>query len=71
MSGYYSEGSMKGSGIDNFEFEYGDFTCTNDECGKENTGVMAYGDDWGNWSVECEYCECEYTSGSRYDGRDE
>lgn len=64
MSGYYPEGSMRGSGIDNFEFEYGDFICTNEDCEKENESAMAYGDDWGHWSVECEFCGSEYTSGN-------
>jgi len=56
---------MRGSGIDNFEFTYGTFTCENDECGFENVDATAYGDDWGYWTVSCEKCEQEYTSGDK------
>lgn len=67
MSGYYPEGSMKGSGIDNFEFDYDDFVCENEDCGKENKSPVAYGNDWGNWIVECEFCTMQHASGSVYD----
>ena len=62
---YGDGGSMKGSGIDSFEFDYGTFTCENDECGFENVDAVAYGDDWGAWSVACEKCETVYTTGER------
>lgn len=52
---------MKGSGVDNFEFEFGTFTC---ECGHENEDALAYGDDWGNWEVVCEKCAETHTTGS-------
>jgi hypothetical protein len=59
MSSYYPAGSMKGSGIDSGDFEYGTFTC--DKCGHDNFDATAYYDDWGNWSVVCEDEECEAT----------
>jgi hypothetical protein len=70
-SSYYPEGSMKGSGIDSGEFEYGTFTCENDDCKKENIDAIAQYDDWGAWSVECEFCGDMYTSGYAEDRFDD
>lgn len=63
----YSEGSMKGSGIFADEFEYGDFTCEEEECQHENKDAIAYVDDWGEYTVSCEKCNSVYTSGNRSD----
>ena len=67
----YPEGSMMGSGIDSGEFLYGTFTCDNDECLKENVDAEANYDDWGNWSVVCEFCGEQYTSGTPEDFYDD
>ena len=65
MSSNYPEGSMRGSGIDNFEFEYGHFTCKNLDCLLDNFDAIAYGDDWGYWEVTCEHCDVKHDSGNR------
>jgi len=62
---------MRGSGIDNFEFTYGTFTCENDECGFENVDATAYGDDWGDYEVSCEKCEQVYTTGNKSQDKDD
>lgn len=56
---------MRGSGIYSDEFDYGDFACENDECLKDNTNAIAMVDDFGSWSVECEFCGTEFASGER------
>jgi hypothetical protein len=70
MSGYY-EGSMKGSGIDNFEFTWGTFTCEDDECGFENIDATAYGDDWVNFEVPCSECDKVHYTGSKQEDKDD
>jgi hypothetical protein len=62
MNDYYPPGSMKGSGIDAFEFDYGTFSCK--ECSADNFNAVAYGDDWGRWEVTCEDCEAIHDTGS-------
>jgi hypothetical protein len=64
MNDYYPPGSMKGSGIDAFEFDYGTFTCGNTDCLHDNFNSIAYGDDWGRWEVTCEECEAVHDTGS-------
>jgi hypothetical protein len=56
MSNNYPEGSMRGSGIYAQEIPYDEFDCENEECGKTNEASQATTDDWGNYSVECEFC---------------
>lgn len=68
MSSYYPAGSMRGSGIDSGDLEYGTFTC--EYCSQENPHALAYYDDWGNWRVECSQCEMTHTYG-RLGERDE
>jgi hypothetical protein len=68
MSSYYPEPSMRGSGIDSGEFDYGHFTCNN--CAKDNSYAIAYYDDWGNWTVECKSCEETHDKGHTYDRED-
>jgi hypothetical protein len=67
MSSYYA-GSMKGSGIDSGDFEYGTYTC--EYCSHQNLHALAYFDDWGNWSVACAKCEAVHAEG-RLGERDE
>lgn len=55
---------MRGSGIYSDEFDYEPFTCENEECEKFNATPVAYVDDWNNYTVECEFCGVEYTSGN-------
>jgi hypothetical protein len=65
MSIYEDGGSIKGSGVDAFEFEYGNFTCKNEECLLDNYDAVAYGNDWGYWEVTCEECDVLHDSGTR------
>jgi hypothetical protein len=64
MSDNYPEGSMRGSGIYAEEFTAEDFDCTNEECGKENIGVLVVTDDWGRYEINCEFCNALYREGS-------
>jgi hypothetical protein len=63
MSSNYPEGSMMGSGIYATEFEYGTFTCADTACLHDNFNAIAYADDWGRWTVECEECELVHDKG--------
>jgi hypothetical protein len=71
MSDNYPDGSMMGSGIYSTEFTAEDFTCENEECGKENIGNLVVADDWGRYTIECEYCSYTYREGSYADDRDD
>lgn len=71
MSSNYPEGSMRGSGIYAEEFTAEDFDCTNEECGKENVGVLVVTDDWGRYEINCEFCDSFYREGSLSDDRDD
>lgn len=62
---------MKGSGIDAFEFIWGDFTCEVEECGVENINAVAFGDDWGRYEVHCEACHKLHYEGSNKEDEDE
>jgi len=64
MSGYYPEGSMRGSGIYSQDVSYDEFTCENEECGKDNPAGDASTDDWGNYAVVCEFCGTTYSESS-------
>lgn len=71
MSSNYPEGSMRGSGIYAQEVSYDEFVCENEECGKTNSADVATTDDWGNYSVECEFCGVTYRESSLADDRDD
>ena len=60
----YPEGSMRGSGIYSQEVSYDDFECENEECGKLNEAGETSTDDWGNYSVECDFCGYTNREGS-------
>jgi hypothetical protein len=60
----YPEGSMRGSGIYSQEVSYDEFVCENEECGKTNEAGETATDDWGNYSVECEFCGSTYSESS-------
>ena len=47
------------------------FTCENEECEKLNENLIAYVNDWGNYTVDCEFCGKEYTSGNVRDDAEE
>lgn len=64
MSSNYPEGSMRGSGIYAQEVSYDEFDCENEECGKTNEAGEATTDDWGNYSVVCEFCGHTYRESS-------
>ena len=67
----YPAGSMMGSGIYSIEVEFEEFTCENDECGKENEAGETVTDDWGNYTVECEFCGKVYMESSIKQDRDD
>lgn len=67
----YPEGSMMGSGIYSTEVSYDAFVCENDECGKENGDGETATDDWGNYTVECEFCGKTYLESSISQDRDD
>lgn len=56
MSSNYPEGSMRGSGIYSQDVSYDEFDCENEECGKHNEAGDTTTDDWGNYTIECEFC---------------
>jgi hypothetical protein len=62
MSSNYPEGSMRGSGIYSQEVQYDKFLC--DGCDKENPEGDTATDDWGNYSIECEFCGHTQTESS-------
>jgi hypothetical protein len=64
MSSNYPDGSMMGSGIYAKEVSYDEFDCENEDCGKTNEAGDTSTDDWGNYSVECEFCGVTYREGS-------
>jgi hypothetical protein len=64
MSSNYPAGSMKGSGIDSVEVPFDEFVCDNDDCGKVNEAGVSATDDWGNYDVECEFCNSVYYTSS-------
>jgi len=64
MSSNYPEGSMMGSGIYSTEVDYAEFECDNEECGKHNDAGITATDDWGNYTIECEFCGSIYEDSS-------
>lgn len=62
MSSNYPEGSMRGSGIYSQSVSYSEFDC--DECGKNNSDGDTATDDWGNYTIECEFCGHTQTESS-------
>jgi len=71
MSDNYPEGSMMGSGIYASEVSYSEFDCENPECGKENDAGETTTDDWGNYSIDCEFRGANYIESSISDDRDD
>lgn len=71
MSSNYPEGSMRGSGIYSQEVSYDEFECGNEDCGKTNPEGETATDDWGRYTIVCEFCGAEYLESSieedRYD----
>lgn len=71
MSSNYPSGSMMGSGIYASEVSYEEFECESEECGKTNSAGETSTDDYGNYSVECEFCGMTYRESSLSDDRDD
>jgi hypothetical protein len=71
MSSNYPDGSMMGSGIYSQEVSYDEFECENEECGETNPAGETSTDDYGNYSVECEFCGMTYRESSLSDDRDD
>ena len=71
MSDNYPDGSMMGSGIYSSEVSYSEFTCENEECGKDNGAGETSTDDWGNYSVDCEFCGANYLESSVSEDRED
>ena len=71
MSDNYPEGSMMGSGIYAKEVSYDAFTCENEDCGEENGDGETVTDDYGNYSVDCEFCGKTYRESSLSEDRDD
>ena len=67
----YPDGSMMGSGIYASEVSYDEFECENEECLKENGAGETPTDDWGNYTIECEFCGAIYRESSIADDRDD
>ena len=65
----YPEGSMMGSGIYSVEVEYEEFFCEN--CEKTNEEGTTSTDDWGNYIIECEFCNHTHTESSLKQDRDD
>ena len=55
---------MRGSGIYSQEVSYDEFECENEECGKTNEAGETSTDDWGNYTIECEFCGGIYQESS-------
>ena len=60
---------MMGSGIYSQEVEYDEFTC--DECGKENPEGDTATDDWGYYTIDCEFCGTTYSESSLSQDKDD
>jgi len=71
MSDNYPDGSMMGSGIYAKEVSYDEFECENEECLKENGAGETTTDDYGNYTIECEFCGATYRESSIADDRDD
>jgi hypothetical protein len=55
---------MRGSGIYSQEVSYDEFDCENEECGKTNEAGETSTDDYGNYTIECEFCGVTYAERS-------
>ena len=62
--------SMMGSGIYSRDVSYDEFTCDNEDCGKDNPAGDTATDDWGNYEIVCEFCGCTYNESSLSDDRE-
>lgn len=71
MSDNYPEGSMRGSGIYSTEVSYEAFDCENEDCEKHNEAGETATDDWGNYTIECEFCGKTYRESSLSEDRDD
>ena len=58
----YPEGSMRGSGIYSESVSYDEFDC--DDCGQTNPEGDTSTDDWGHYTIECEFCGTTYRESS-------
>lgn len=67
----YPPGSMMGSGIYARDVSYEAFDCENEECEKHNEAGDTVTDDWGNYTVECEFCGKTYRESSLKEDRDD
>ena len=70
MSDNYPEGSMRGSGIYSQDVSYDEFTCENEECGKDNPAGETSTDDWGSYEIRCEFCDSLYMESSIEEDRE-
>lgn len=66
-----TDGSMRGSGIYSQEVSYDEFDCENEECGKHNEAGETSTNDWGQYTVACEFCGSTYFESSLADDRDD
>jgi transcription elongation factor Elf1 len=71
MSDNYPEGSMRGSGIYSQDVDYDEFECENEECGKTNEAGTTSTDDWGNYTIECEFCGATFDERSLEQDRED
>ena len=62
---------MRGSGIYSQEVSYDAFDCGNEECQKHNEAGETATDDWGNYTIECEFCGSYYAERSLSEDRDD
>ena len=59
-----------GSGINSVDVSYGEFYCDNEECEQFNEAGDTVTDDWGHYTVECEFCGHTYLESSLKEDRD-
>lgn len=55
---------MRGSGIYSEAVSYDEFYCENEECEKLNPAGDTSTDDWGHYTIECEFCGMTYRESS-------
>ena len=55
---------MRGSGIYSQDVSYDEFECENEDCGQTNPEGDTTTDDWGNYTIICEFCGSEYREGN-------
>jgi aspartate carbamoyltransferase regulatory subunit len=71
MSSNYPEGSMRGSGIYSVEVSYDAFDCENEDCEKHNEAGDTATDDWGDYTIDCEFCGATYSESSLSQDKDD